>query len=70
MKHTHLTPSSSAISHVEFDELREELTVHFRARGSATYREVPRHKFHELKKADSVGGFINSQIKPHHAQAL
>lgn len=64
------TPNSSAISHAEWHEATRDLTVRFRKGSSATYRDVPAVVFDDLRRAPSVGEFINRRIKAHYRQGL
>lgn len=43
-----------------------ELFVRWKRSGSYVYSIVPEHKFNELLAADSIGGYVNTEIKPHY----
>jgi len=58
--------TSSAVRAVRYSA-QGELDVRFEDGEEYRYTEVPRPKFRNLLKADSVGRFVNQQIKPCHA---
>jgi len=67
----HETPDSSALRRVEWREQDNSLVVHFRRSASTSvYRDVPREVFEDLKRARSVGEFLNKTVKPNYRQAL
>lgn len=53
---------SRAIDAVAYDD--GELSVQWKGGGSYVYSIVPEHKFAELMLADSIGEYVNSEIKP------
>jgi hypothetical protein len=55
---------SDAIEEVGFDA--GELVVKYRNGGTYVYYVVPESLFHELMHADSLGAFINREIKPYY----
>ena len=59
--------ASSAVQAVRYDSARGELDVRFEDGEEYRYAGVPRSKFRSLLKADSIGRFVNLQIKPCHA---
>jgi hypothetical protein len=58
--------ASSAVRAVRFHAARNELDVRFEEGREYRYGNVPRSKFHALLQADSIGEFINHEIKPYH----
>ena len=63
-KWTHV--ASSAIRAVRYHAARNELDVRFEEGREYRYGKVPRSKFRALLQADSIGEFVNHEIKPHH----
>ena len=59
--------ASSAVRAVRYDSTRAELDVRFEDGEEYRYASVPRSKFRSLLKSDSIGRFVNLQIKPCHA---
>lgn len=58
---------SSAVSQVAYQARHRRLYVTYRGSGASyVYLDVPQRKYDLLMKADSVGAFINKQIKPFH----
>jgi hypothetical protein len=58
---------SSAVRAVRYKESSGELDVRFEKGRQYRYRGVSRSKFRALLAAESVGAFINQEIKPHHS---
>lgn len=58
--------ASSAVRAVRYRAARNELDVRFEAGREYRYGHVPRSKFHALLHANSIGEFVNHEIKPHH----
>jgi hypothetical protein len=58
--------ASSAVRAVRYDHTRGELDVRYEDGEEYRYVDVPRSKFRSLLKADSIGRFVNQQIKPFH----
>ena len=56
-------PGSSAVSSSTYDEERQELVVTFKSGRSYTYRNVPPDVANDMATADSVGRFVNSELK-------
>ena len=63
-KWTHV--ASSAVRAVRYHVARNELDVRFEAGREYRYSKVPRSKFRAVLQAESVGEFVNHEIKPHH----
>lgn len=59
--------ASSAVRAVRYDSARGDLDVRFEDGKEYRYSDVPRSKFRSLLKADSIGRFVNHQIKPCHS---
>jgi hypothetical protein len=57
---------SSAVRAVRFDATTAELDVRFEEGHEYRYSRVPRSKFRALLAADSIGAFVNCEIKPSH----
>ena len=64
-KWTHV--ASSAIRAVRYHAARNELDVRFEEGREYRYSKVPRSKFRALLQADSIGEFVNHEIKPYHS---
>ena len=58
--------ASSAVRAVRYHAGRNELDVRFEEGREYRYHNVPRSKFRALLEADSIGEFVNHEIKPHH----
>jgi hypothetical protein len=58
--------ASSAARAVRYHAARNELDVRFEEGREYRYSDVPRSKFRALLEADSIGEFINHEIKPYH----
>lgn len=57
--------ASSNVDSIGYDSQLKELHVRFRnTSGTYVYLNVPIELFRELRDAKSVGGFLNSEIKP------
>jgi KTSC domain-containing protein len=57
----------SAVRAVRYNSSRSELEVRFEEGREYRYSHVPRSKFRALLQAESIGAFVNHEIKPHHA---
>ena len=57
-------PQSSAVSRVSYNASLQRLSVAFRSGATYTFDGVSRQKFSALKRASSVGRFINKNLKP------
>jgi KTSC domain len=55
---------SSAIDAVAYED--GELFVAWKGSGTYVYSIVPEHKFEEMMHADSIGGYVNREIKPYY----
>ena len=58
---------SSAVRAVRYHAVTGDLDVRFTAGHDYRYSLVSRSKFRALLAAESIGTFINHEIKPHHA---
>ena len=54
---------SSAITSFGYDERTRILEIEYRNGSVYRYKEVPRHIWDELKHADSVGAYVNANIR-------
>lgn len=62
MKRTHV--NSTSISSIGYDELTKTLEVKFIENGEIyQYLKVPQKVYHELLTADSIGAYLNQEIK-------
>ena len=57
---------SSAVSAVRYDPVTKQLEVRFEEGREYRYDQVPRSKFRALLTAESIGTFVNREIKPYH----
>jgi hypothetical protein len=57
---------SSAVRAVRYHAPTSELDVRFEEGREYRYSHVPRSKFRALLAAESIGTFVNHEIKPHH----
>jgi hypothetical protein len=57
---------SSQIASFGYDANSQTLHVTFKRGGHYSYSGVPTEKLERMKAADSHGGFLHSEIKPHH----
>lgn len=65
MSWTAVTPASSMVSEVGYDDESESLIVTWRKSGrKSAYSGVPEGTAIELSKAPSVGTMLNDEIKP------
>ncbi len=55
--------SSSALS-VGYDEPSQTLEIEFKESGVYQYYNVPSTTFEQMMSSDSIGKFINANIKP------
>ena len=58
--------NSSAVRAIRYDPARGELDVRFEEGREYRYSHVSRSKFQALLNAESIGAFVNHEIKPHH----
>ena len=61
---------SSAIDRVEYDDASRTLEIWYSGGDRYSYFEVPREKYDALLAAESIGGFVNAEIKPHYGSGL
>jgi two-component system cell cycle response regulator DivK len=61
---------SSAVDRVEHDEASGTLDVWYKDGDRYSYFGVPRETYDALLAAQSVGAFVNAQIKPHYRHEL
>jgi hypothetical protein len=64
-KWTHV--ASSAVRAVRYHSAQNKLDVRFEEGREYRYGKVPRSKFRALLQTDSIGEFVNHEIKPYHA---
>jgi hypothetical protein len=57
---------SSAVEAVGYDADQQELWVRFTGGAVYAYVDVPEDTHRALLAADSIGTFVNHEIKPHH----
>ena len=59
---------STAVAAVGYDEARQELYVRFKGTSDGTYvyAGVSPSEYRGLLEADSIGGYVNTEIKPRH----
>ena len=60
------TPGSSNVAGFSYDEGNQILTVEFTNGSRYDYYDIPDHKFDAIKVADSVGKYLNAEIKGKH----
>lgn len=67
MSRPEMTPvDSSSVASVGFDRTANELWIEFLNGGTYVYSLVPFATYRALLSADSIGGYVNREIKPHH----
>lgn len=64
METSKLWPNSSQVLKTEYSIETKELDITFRGYILYRYFEVPEEVWGKLLKADSIGRFVNSDIKP------
>ena len=57
---------SSAVREVRYHPTTMELDVRFEEGREYRYAAVPRSKYRALLAAESIGAFVNQEIKPSH----
>jgi hypothetical protein len=57
--------SSSAIESVAYDDGTSTLDLWYKGGDRYSYFGVPRGVYEALLEADSIGGFVNKEVKPH-----
>lgn len=55
---------SSAVEHFGYDPKRRELTIRYTGGRSYAYLQVPKEEYEALRRAPSLGIFVNRRIKP------
>ncbi len=55
---------SSAVAAVDYSARRHCLDVEFRNGGRYRYHGVPSTEYRRLLRAESVGAFVNQEVKP------
>ena len=55
---------SSAVDRVEYDDPSQRLDIWYSDGDRYSYLEVPREKYDALLTAESIGAFVNTEIKP------
>jgi hypothetical protein len=60
---TFYTENSSRVVALEYDELKEELTITFKRGGIYKYHGVPEETYDGLVQAKSIGAAIDYSIK-------
>ncbi len=55
--------NSSAIFAVGYDPRTKILEIEFKSGQLYRYKEVPRAVYDDLKKADSIGAYVNANIR-------
>ena len=63
-----LPVESTAVEAVGYDGERRELHVRFKGTSDGTYvyADVSPQEYRGLLEADSIGGYVNREIKPRH----
>jgi hypothetical protein len=56
-------PASTNVARIGYDAATLTLAIEFRNGSQYQYFDVPQHIFDGLRQADSVGKYINTQIK-------
>jgi two-component system cell cycle response regulator DivK len=64
------TLESSAVERVEHDETSGTLDIWYKDGDRYSYFEVPRETYEALLAAESIGAFVNAQIKPNYRNEL
>ena len=58
-----LVVKSSAITSMGYDDRTRVLELEYKNGTVYRYREVPRHVWEELKRSDSIGAYVNANIR-------
>jgi len=61
------TPKSTVIKKMNFDNIRKDLSVHFRNGSVYIYTPVSEEFYNKLKDSESKGKFFNKNIKDNEA---
>jgi hypothetical protein len=56
---------SEAVNSIGYEAENQILAVEFREGRVYDYIKVPEETYRELMKADSIGNFVSTRIKPH-----
>jgi KTSC domain len=56
---------SEAVNSIGYDARQQTLAVEFREGRIYDYLGVPEETYRELMRADSIGKFVSTRIKPH-----
>lgn len=66
-----MTPvDSSSVASIGYDADTQELTVEFLGGGTYVYSLVPDASYQELMSSNSIGAYVNREIKPHYGCRL
>ena len=63
------TPQSSNVAGFCYDDSTQVLTVEFNSGTRYDYYDVPNHIYERMKTAESIGKYLNSEIKGHYRYA-
>ncbi len=63
------TPQSSNVAGFCYDDSTQVLTVEFNSGTRYDYYDVPNHIYEGMKTAESIGKYLNSEIKGHYRYA-
>ncbi|MDD2466649.1 MAG: KTSC domain-containing protein [Desulfobulbus sp.] len=63
------TPQSSNVAGFCYDDSTQVLTVEFNSGTRYDYYDVPNHVYEGMKAAESIGKYLNSEIKGHYRYA-
>lgn len=63
------TPQSSNVAGFCYDDSTQVLTVEFNNGTRYDYYDVPNHIYEGMKTAESIGKYLNSEIKGHYRYA-
>lgn len=63
------TPQSSNVAGFCYDDSTQVLTVEFNSGTRYDYYDVPNHVYEGMKTAESIGKYLNSEIKGHYRYA-
>ena len=55
--------SSSNLAEIGYDGSTQTMEVCFKSGGTYQYFDVPRDIYDELRTAESLGGYLNSEVK-------
>ena len=63
------TPQSSNVAGFCYDDSTQVLTVEVNSGTRYDYYDVPNHIYEGMKTAESIGKYLNSEIKGHYRYA-